>query len=121
MFDKIVRNNPRKVCWYFEDQVWTYKQVQDMSYKVANYFKGQGYQKGDTVALIMENRPEFPIMWLGLSRIGVTTALINWNLRCKSMEHCIKIVKAKAVIYDADLSSGIKLASPKISSTLHTN
>ncbi|CAL8118521.1 unnamed protein product [Orchesella dallaii] len=108
MFDKQVKKHPRKVCWYFEDQVWTFKQVQDMSYRVANYFREQGFKKGDKIALIMENRPEYPIMWLGLSRIGVTTALINWNLRYKSLEHCIKIVNCKAVIYDEDLSNAIQ-------------
>lgn len=69
MFDRVVKRHPRKVCWYFEEQVWTFKQVQEMSFRVANYFSEQGFKKGDNIALIMENRPEYPIMWLGLSRV----------------------------------------------------
>jgi acyl-CoA synthetase (AMP-forming)/AMP-acid ligase II len=47
-------------------------QVQKMSYKIGNYFQSQGFKKGDRVALLMENRPEFPCMWLGLSRVGIS-------------------------------------------------
>ena len=36
--------------------------------------------KGDIIALIMENRKEYVPIWLGLSKIGVITALINTNL-----------------------------------------
>ncbi len=43
----------RKVCWYFEDQVVTFRQAQEMSLRVANYFKDLGFKKGDNVALIM--------------------------------------------------------------------
>lgn len=46
-----------------------YSQVQRESYKVANYFQSRGYKKGDTVSLIMENRPEYVCVWLGLSRV----------------------------------------------------
>ena len=36
---------------------------------------------GDSVAILMENRPEYVGMWLGCTKLGVVTALINTNLR----------------------------------------
>jgi acyl-coenzyme A synthetase/AMP-(fatty) acid ligase len=30
---------------------------------------------------MMDNRPEFIFMWLGMAKIGVLTSLINTNLR----------------------------------------
>ena len=33
-------------------------QMETYSNRVANFFLGRGYAKGDTVALFMENRPE---------------------------------------------------------------
>ena len=35
---------------------------------------------GDVVCLLMENCPQYLAIWLGLTRIGVTVALINTNL-----------------------------------------
>lgn len=52
-------------------------QLQEYSYKIANYFKNNGFQEKNKVALFMENRIEYIGVWLGLSRIGVVTALVN--------------------------------------------
>src|SRR6185437_13431191 len=51
------------------------------------------------------NRPEYLAVWLGLSRIGVTTALINKELRGASLAHCLEVAGAKAIIVDAALAA----------------
>lgn len=66
----------------------------------------EGYREGDAIALVMLNRPEYVCIWLGMAKIGVMPALINTNLRLKSLEHCINIVNSKAVIFDGELSEG---------------
>ncbi len=37
-------------------------------------------RKGDTVCLLMPNRPEFLALWLGVTRVGGVVALLNTNL-----------------------------------------
>ena len=57
-------------------------------------------KKGDCVALFMENKPEYIGIWLGLSKLGVITALINTNLRTHSLKHvkyCLFFVKNIAI------------------------
>jgi acyl-coenzyme A synthetase/AMP-(fatty) acid ligase len=56
------------------------------------------------VALFMENRPEYATIWLGLSKLGVITALINSNLKSKALAHSINVSNAKCIIYSAELS-----------------
>lgn len=56
--------------------------------------------------MMMGNCPEFICTWLGLSKLGVTTALININLKGKSLVHCINIAKSKAIIYSHEYSTG---------------
>lgn len=65
-----------------------------------------GYKKGDKVALFLENRPEFAGIWLGLSKLGVITSLINTNLRKNSLLHCINVAQCQALIYSAELFDG---------------
>jgi fatty-acyl-CoA synthase len=48
---------------------------------VANWALSAGLKEKDVVALMMDNRPEFIFMWLGMAKIGVLTSLINTNLR----------------------------------------
>lgn len=73
---------------------------------MANVFKSHGYKKGDVVALFLENRPEFIAIWLGLSKLGVITPLINTNQRLDSLVHSITIARSQAVIFGSELSEG---------------
>jgi fatty-acyl-CoA synthase len=63
--------------------------------------------RGDVVALMMPNRPEYMAIWLGLSRQGVTTALINTQLRGASLRHSLAVAAAAHIIVDAALADGL--------------
>ena len=45
--------------------------------------------------------PEYLAIWLGLTRIGVTVALLNTQLRRRALAHCIGIVAPRGVIVGA--------------------
>ncbi|CAL8096219.1 unnamed protein product [Orchesella dallaii] len=111
VFDSIVAKYPNKVCFYFEDQQWTFRQVDDLTNRVANYFLKQGFRKGDSVALFMENRPEYVCMCLGLSKIGAIPALINYNLRLKPLQHSFEVADCKALIYGYELQEAVSEVS----------
>ena len=104
IFRKTLSKHPLKTAFIFEQKTWTFQDVEDYSNRIANYFKSKGYKKGDVVALFLESCPEFICLWLGLSKLGVITALINTNLRLDSLWHCISAVDVKAVIFGTDLS-----------------
>lgn len=74
-----------------------------MSNKVGNYFVSKNFKKGETIALLMETRLEYSSMWLGLSKIGVITALINTNLRKETLLHSINVASSKAIIVSIEL------------------
>ena len=80
--------------------------MEDLANKLGNYFSSKGLVKGDVVALLMDNRPEYACIWLGLSKIGVITALINYNLKLQSLNHCVSVASAKSLIYGKDFASG---------------
>ena len=63
-------------------------------------------QEGDVVALFMENRSQYVGLWLGMAKIGVEAALINFNLRLEALVHCVTISNAKAVVFGAELTDG---------------
>ncbi|XP_076455364.1 long-chain fatty acid transport protein 1-like [Babylonia areolata] len=114
LFQAQAKKHPEKPCFLFEDQTWTYGQVEEHTNRVANFFYEAGYRKGDTVALFMENRPDFVCFWLGLSKIGVVSALINFNLRLKPLAHCINAADAKALIFGGEMSEAVKDILPEL-------
>ncbi|XP_075213342.1 long-chain fatty acid transport protein 4-like [Lycorma delicatula] len=108
IFRQNASKHPNKVCFIFEDKEWTFAQVEEYSNRIANVFKSHGFRKGDTVALMLENRPEFVCIWLGLCKLGIITALINYNLRLTSLTHSITVSKCQAFIYGVELIDAVK-------------
>ncbi|XP_046398342.1 long-chain fatty acid transport protein 4 isoform X2 [Ischnura elegans] len=110
--------HPNQIAFIFENQEWTFGQIEEYSNQVAAAFKARGELKpGDAVALFMENRPEYVCLWLGLSKIGVITALVNHNLRRQPLTHSIKTAASKLLIYGIELEDAIQ----EVRDTLDTN
>ena len=114
LFQETVARHPNKTAIIFEDKKWTFQEVEDYSNKIANYYQSLGYQKGDVVALFMESCPEYVCLWLGLAKLGVATALINFNLRLDSLMHCISVAKARALIFGTELNGEVVLLVPSV-------
>lgn len=80
------------------------------SNRIANLFANKfNLRKGDCVAILMENRPEYIGIWIGLAKIGVISALINTNLKNQQLMHTFENAKPKFVIYSAELEPGTYL------------
>ncbi|KAK3088224.1 hypothetical protein FSP39_016340 [Pinctada imbricata] len=107
LFTKTAKKYPNKDCILFEKERWTFQEVESYTNKIANYFTELGYKKGDVVAVFMENRPEYICLWLGLSKIGVVAALVNYNLRNQALEHSIKAADARAIIFSSELQGAV--------------
>jgi fatty-acyl-CoA synthase len=88
----------------------TYRALADRSNRYARWASRQGLGKGDVVALMMPNGPEYMAVWLGITRIGAIVSLINTNLAGRSLAHCIDIVSPKHVIVAAELSESFATA-----------
>ena len=83
-----------------------------------DYFKARccfSLQDGDVVALFMENRSQYVGLWLGMAKIGVEAALINFNLRLEALVHCVTISNAKAVVYGSELNDGKRTEMGRVS------
>ena len=98
ILEKKAEKQPEKALVLFENRRITYKQFNQIANKYANLFISMNFKKGDTVALLMENRPEYLIIHAGLAKIGVIPALINTNIREKPLTHALNIALAKALI-----------------------
>ena len=59
----------------------------------------------------MTGCPEYVCWWLGMARVSIVPALINFNLRKESLVHCITAADAKAVVYGGDMAEGKLLRS----------
>jgi fatty-acyl-CoA synthase len=58
--------------------------------------------RGETVALVMGNRPEYFAIWLGLIQVGAIVALISPNLPAAALSHALKVASARRAIAAAE-------------------
>ncbi|UOH74700.1 long-chain-acyl-CoA synthetase [Acinetobacter schindleri] len=97
-FEKAVQRNPEGIALRFEDQSFSYTELNGWASQIAHYYLSLGAKKGDVVALMVENRPEMVASVIGLAKLGVTIALLNTSQVGKVLAHSINLVKPIAVI-----------------------
>ncbi|HUL47807.1 MAG TPA: long-chain-acyl-CoA synthetase [Steroidobacteraceae bacterium] len=90
----------------------SYRTLAEAANRFARWGLAQGLGRGEVICLLMKNCPEYLAIWLGLSRIGVTVALINTNLTGELLRHSIAIVHPRHVIAGASLCSVLAAARP---------
>jgi fatty-acyl-CoA synthase len=88
----------------------SYRQYDERANQYARWALQHGIGKGDVVALMMPNRPEYLAVWLGIARAGGVTALLNTNLTGPALAHCVNIVQPKHVIVDQAVIDGFRTA-----------
>lgn len=93
----------------------TYRQYNARSEQYTRWALANGVGKGDVVALMMPNRPEYMAVWLGIARAGGVTALLNTNLTGPTLAHCVNIVEPKHVIVEASLVEAFASSRPHLS------
>jgi fatty-acyl-CoA synthase len=87
----------------FEEQRISFAQMNARANRVAHAAIDAGLKKGDVVALLMLNRPEYVTTWLGLAKAGFITALINTTATGDVLAHALRQVNARGLIVGSEL------------------
>ncbi len=101
--DELAARHGDKPALVSDRESLTYRALATRSRQYARWALAQGLAKGDVVALLMTNRPEYVAVWLGIIRAGGTVALLNTNLTGPALAFCIDSVAPKHVIVAGDL------------------
>ncbi|XP_022048619.1 hsFATP2a_ACSVL_like domain-containing protein [Acanthochromis polyacanthus] len=110
-----VKSHPDKVFLHFEGRSYTYGEVDKQSNKVSRALQAEiGLKEGDVVALFMANEPSFVWTWLGLAKLGCPAALLNFNIRSKSLLHCFSCCGAKVIIASPELQGAVEEVLPTL-------
>ncbi len=91
-------------------ETFSYRTLAERSNRYARWALAEGLGKGETVCLLMPNRPEYLAVWIGITSVGGVVALINTNLVGPSLAHCIDIVAPKHIIIANELAGGFATA-----------
>ena len=76
----------------------SFSQTDQESLAMAAYFQSLGLEKGDRVAIMMPNVPQYPVAVAAVLRAGLVVVNINPLYTARELEHQLKDSGAKAIV-----------------------
>jgi fatty-acyl-CoA synthase len=110
VMEEVAREQGDRTALISDAETLTFREYDARANAYCRWAKAQGIGKGDVVALLLHNRPDYLCVWLGVARAGGVTALINTNLTGQGLAHSLAIVKAKIAIVGVDLLPAYRAA-----------
>ena len=85
-------------AYKFMGRSFSFGQIDDASRALAAWLQGQGLVRGDRVALMMPNVPQYPVAVAAVLRAGLVVVNVNPLYTPRELEHQLKDSGAKAII-----------------------
>lgn len=85
-------------AYSFMGKELSYAQVDSLSQAFAAYLQGLGLAKGDRVAIMMPNVPQYPVAVAGILRAGYVVVNVNPLYTARELEHQLRDSGAKAIV-----------------------
>ncbi|HBO24213.1 MAG TPA: crotonobetaine/carnitine-CoA ligase [Providencia sp.] len=103
MWDDLAQTYKNKTALIFEScegnvRELSYSQMNQHINRTANLFLAHGIQKGDKVALHLDNCPEFFFCWFGLAKIGAIMVPVNARFRYEESAWIMENCQARMVV-----------------------
>jgi acyl-CoA synthetase (AMP-forming)/AMP-acid ligase II len=76
----------------------TYRELNERVNRASDALARFGVARGDRVAILSENRPEYLELELACAKLGASLACQNWRLAPPELRHCIGLVSPKLVV-----------------------
>jgi long-chain acyl-CoA synthetase len=71
------RSVPGKTCAIYQDQSYTYQQIDQLSDRLAVSLKRLGIKKGDRISISLPNIPQFLVAFFGILKAGGIVVALN--------------------------------------------
>src|SRR3954469_13482488 len=97
MEESFQKYSARSAYSYMGKEV-TYAQIDSLSRAFAAYLQGLGLAKGERVAIMMPNVPQYPVAVAAILRAGFVVVNVNPLYTPRELEHQLKDSGAQAII-----------------------
>jgi long-chain acyl-CoA synthetase len=101
-------------------EVVTFRQLDERSNQLAHLLRASGLQRGDHIALFMENHPRFlEVVW-GALRSGLYITAVNSHLTAEETAYVVDDCEAQVLIASATLAPVAAALAPAAIPRVHT-
>ncbi len=94
--------HPDKTAVCFERSLISYSELHGRADRTACWLQSFGIRKGDRVAVMMKNCPEFIELYLACARLGVIFVPVNFRLTARELTHIVGNAEPRMFVFDAE-------------------
>jgi long-chain acyl-CoA synthetase len=98
LLEEIARKHRRKEALLFEGREVSYQELEESASKVASGLASLGIVKGDRVALMLPNIPEFVYCFFGIQKLGAVAVPFNTLYKGREITHILNDCQARALV-----------------------
>jgi acyl-CoA synthetase (AMP-forming)/AMP-acid ligase II len=109
------RYGDARLCTFFDiGESLTYRQLRERSLALAGVLRRMGVERGNHVAVVLPNVPEFPIAWFAIARLGAVMVPVNTRLTADEVSGLIVDADVTAAVVDHGLTHLVDLAAIRL-------
>lgn len=98
LLSKTANKYPESTCIHYQGRNMTYAEVDEASSRLASALAGLGVNKGDRVAIMLPNTPQFVISYFGILKAGGVVVPCSMLYTPSELEHQLRDSGATIVI-----------------------
>ncbi|GAC1468688.1 MAG: ATP-dependent acyl-CoA ligase [Gemmatimonadaceae bacterium] len=96
--EEAARRSPDAIFLLHDGDRWTYAEFNRQVDAAAARWRELGVRKGDRVAFMLENRPEFLQYWFGLAKLGGILVAINTRWQAAEVEQFLTLTEPRCAL-----------------------
>jgi benzoate-CoA ligase len=106
LYHNLEEGRENKICLYFEDQRFTYKETARAANQSGNALREVGADIENRVLIVLPDCPQFVWTWFGAARIGAVITMVNPLLPADDYRYYLEYTRARvAVIHHSQLET----------------
>ncbi len=94
--------HPGKTALRFEEASISYLELHRRADRTACWLQDLGIEKGDRVAVMLKNSPEFLEIYLACARIGAIFVPVNFRLAVPELAYILKNARPRLFVFGAE-------------------
>lgn len=98
---------PDKAVIIYDDKPITYKEMNEGANHFAHYLQKKGLKKGERVACLLYNCPEFLEVYYAAAKLGLVFVPLNYRLTPSELEYQLNDSGTRLVMFDEQLAGAI--------------
>jgi long-chain acyl-CoA synthetase len=114
MMEESFKKYRAEACYKFMGKTFSFGQVDDLSKAFAAYLQAQGLERGDRVAIMLPNVPQYPVVVAGILRAGYVVVNVNPLYTPRELEHQLKDSGAKLIIIFENFANTLQQVLDKV-------